>query len=102
MAPSTISLGRDINVWWLRRVFLLPANYNTERTKPYAYNDGTDPLYFTFTNYRYTSEQIGDFCKKFEKLNQSVAYLAGFIRKLDDETILFARAIKGQPVWPVA
>jgi hypothetical protein len=77
--------------------FLLPANYNTDRTKAYTYNDGTDPLYFTFTDYRYTSAQINEFAAKFQELSRSVAYLAGHIRKLDDGSILFARAIKGDP-----
>jgi hypothetical protein len=40
--------------------FLFPANYNTERTKAFGTNDESDPLYFTFTDFRYTSDQIKD------------------------------------------
>ena len=75
--------------------------YNTGRTKAYAYNDGTDPLYFTFTDFRYTSVDINDIADRFQKLNNAVAYLTGFLRKLDDGTILFARAVKNDPVLKI-
>ena len=79
--------------------FLLPANYNTDRTKAWTYSSEseTDPLFFTFTQFRYTSDDINEFAKRFEQLSNSIGYLTGFIRKLDDGTILFSRAVKGMP-----
>ena len=50
----------------------LPANYNTERTKAFGSNDESDPLYFTFTDFGYTSAQIAEFANKFDELKSLV------------------------------
>jgi hypothetical protein len=81
--------------------FLQPPHYNTERTKAYARLDEDDPLYFLFTDFRYVSADISAFDTKFQELGAAIHYLAGFIRKLDDGSILFVRAIRGDPVLKI-
>ena len=54
--------------------FLFPANYNTERTKAFGSNDESDPLYFTFTDFGYTSAQIAEFANKFDELKKSLVF----------------------------
>lgn len=98
IAHGTVQNFRDKEPFGGHGAFLLPAMYNTGRTKTYVHNDGIDPLYFTFTDFRFTSEDINDIAGRFQKLDNAVAYLSGFMRKLDDGTILFARAVKGEPV----
>src|SRR5262249_21389834 len=72
--------------------FLFPANYNTERTKAFG-RDKSDPLYFTFTEFRYTSDQIKDFARKFGELKLLVFTQTNLIRKLEDGSILSVKAV---------
>ena len=77
--------------------FLFPANYNTERTKAFGSNDESDPLYFTFTDFRYTSAQIAEFANKFDELKSLVFSQTVLLRKLENGTILFVTAVTESP-----
>jgi hypothetical protein len=74
--------------------FLFPPDYNTERTTAFLYPEKGDPLYFTAAKYRYTSDQIAEFGKKFQALQFAIQGHTGLIRK-DGNDILFVRAVVG-------
>lgn len=73
--------------------FLFPANYNTGRTVPFATNIESDPLYFTFTHFRYTSADILEFAHKFGELRNLVSAQTGLIQKSASGEILFVKAV---------
>jgi hypothetical protein len=73
--------------------FLFPANYNTERTRAFWTNDESDPLYFTFTDFRYTSADIRAFAEKFRGLQDVLFQQTGLISKREDGSIPFVDAV---------
>ena len=75
--------------------FLFPPDYNTARTLPFADVDEGDPLRHTLTKYRFISEDIRAFGRKFHELQDAIRNHAGLIRRDDKGRILFARFAMG-------
>ncbi|MBR1272213.1 hypothetical protein JQ629_32545 [Bradyrhizobium sp. AUGA SZCCT0222] len=78
--------------------FLYPANYNTERTKPWLRaSDDDDDLFFTFTDYRFTASDIQEFAKRFRELELAVFKQTGLLPKSAHGVIHFVNAVSDNP-----
>jgi hypothetical protein len=71
--------------------FLFPPDYNTPRTHMYADTGDGDPLFFTMTKYRFTSQQIMEFANRFNQLKEAIWEHTGLCRDVE----LFVRSVRG-------